>query len=322
MPRRFKLIFIFLVGYILVQFLWWEVLLVKQSDEIIQEKQKLVGLSSTSASYIQAEIDKLERDRQHKAYMITGEGTVFLLILLYGIYTVRQAINRETQLTSQQKNFILSVSHELKTPIAATKLQLQTLLKHELDRDRQKQLLNNALSETNRLNKLIEDVLLANQIENKNLSVHKETFNLGEATEAVVKNYFSPYLSDGRLTLSIQPGLLITGDKVLIPSVIINLVENAIKYSFGQVMVRVSLRLEQEQAVLEIADNGSGIDAPEKEKVFEKFYRSGNEDTRKTKGTGLGLYIVKEIVTAHGGKITVDANRPNGSIFKVYLQAS
>lgn len=305
-----------------MQFLWWEVLLVKQSDEIIQEKQKLVGLSSTSASYIQAEIDKLERDRQHKAYMITGEGTVFLLILLYGIYTVRQAIGRETQLTSQQKNFILSVSHELKTPIAATKLQLQTLLKHELDRDRQKQLLNNALSETNRLNKLIEDVLLANQIENNNLSVHKETFNLAEVTEAVVKNYFSPYLSDGRLTLTIQPGMLITGDKLLIPSVIINLVENAIKYSFDQVMVRVSLRREHEQAVLEIADNGSGIAADDKEKVFEKFYRSGSEDTRKTKGTGLGLYIVKEIVTAHGGKITVDANQPNGSIFKVYLQTS
>lgn len=322
MPKRFKLIFILLVGYILVQFLWWEVLLVKQSDEIIQEKQKLVGLSSTSASYIQAEIDKLERDRQHKAYMITGEGTVFLLILLYGIYTVRQAIGRETQLTSQQKNFILSVSHELKTPIAATKLQLQTLLKHELDRDRQKQLLNNALSETNRLNKLIEDVLLANQIENNNLSVHKETFNLAEVTEAVVKNYFSPYLSDGRLTLTIQPGMLITGDKLLIPSVIINLVENAIKYSFDQVMVRVSLRREHEQAVLEIADNGSGIAADDKEKVFEKFYRSGSEDTRKTKGTGLGLYIVKEIVTAHGGKITVDANQPNGSIFKVYLQTS
>lgn len=319
MPKRFTLIFTLLVGYIILQFLWWEVLLVKQSSEIIYEKQKLVGLSSTNARYIQSEIEKLEQAKQHKVYMIVGEGTVFLLILLFGIYKVRQAINKETQLTSQQKNFILSVSHELKTPIAATKLQLQTLLKHELDRDKQKQLLNNALSETNRLNKLIEDVLLANQIENDNLSVHREFFDLSETLGALLKNYFAPQLASRQLDMEIQPGIEVTADKVLIPSVVINLVENAIKYSFGQVSVCVSLRKEHGQVLLEVKDKGTGIPAGEKEKVFEKFYRSGNEETRKTKGTGLGLYIVKKIVDAHGGKIMLEANTPQGSIFKVVL---
>lgn len=319
MPKRFTLIFTLLVGYIILQFLWWEVLLVKQSSDIIHEKQKLVGLSSTNARYIQAEIDKLEQVKQHKVYMIVGEGTVFLLILLFGIYKVRQAINKETQLTSQQKNFILSVSHELKTPIAATKLQLQTLLRHELERDKQKQLLNNALSETNRLNKLIEDVLLANQIENDNLSVHKESFDLSETLSALLKNYFGTQLNNGQLEMQIQPGIQVTADKVLIPSVVINLVENAIKYSFEQVAVCVLLRREGSQALLEVKDKGAGIPASEKEKVFEKFYRSGNEETRKTKGTGLGLYIVKKIMDAHGGKIVLESNAPQGSIFKVYL---
>lgn len=319
MPKRFTLIFTLLVGYIILQFLWWEVLLVKQSSDIIYEKQKLVGLSSTNAGYIKTEIGKLEQVKQHKVYMIVGEGTVFLLILLFGIYKVRQAINKETQLTSQQKNFILSVSHELKTPIAATKLQLQTLLKHELDRDKQKQLLNNALSETNRLNKLIEDVLLANQIENDNLSVHKEAFDLSETLSALLKNYFAPQLASRQLEMEIQPGIEVTADKVLIPSVVINLVENAIKYSFDQVAVCVLLRKEGGQALLEVKDKGTGIPAAEKEKVFEKFYRSGNEETRKTKGTGLGLYIVKKIVDTHGGKIVLESNTPQGSIFKVYL---
>lgn len=319
MPKRFTLIFTLLVGYIILQFLWWEVLLVKQSSDIIYEKQKLVGLSSTNAKYIREEIGKLEQTKQHKVYMIVGEGTVFLLILLFGIYKVRQAINKETQLTSQQKNFILSVSHELKTPIAATKLQLQTLLRHELERDKQKQLLNSALSETNRLNKLIEDVLLANQIENDNLSVHKELFDLSDTLSALLKNYFAPQLVSGQLRMEIQPDIEVMADKVLIPSVVINLVENAIKYSFGQVAVCVSLRKDGSQALLEVKDKGTGIPAGEKEKVFEKFYRSGNEETRKTKGTGLGLYIVKKIVDAHGGKIVLEPNAPQGSIFKVIL---
>jgi signal transduction histidine kinase len=319
MPKRFTLIFTLLVGYIILQFLWWEVLLVKQSSDIIYEKQKLVGLSSTNARYIEAEIGKLEQVKQHKVYMIVGEGTVFLLILLFGIYKVRQAINKETQLTSQQKNFILSVSHELKTPIAATKLQLQTLLKHELDRDKQKQLLNNALSETNRLNKLIEDVLLANQIENDNLSVHKEPFDLSETITALLKNYFADQLAGRQLVAEIQPGIQVTADRVLIPSVAINLIENAIKYSFDKVAIVVTLRNENNQVLLEVKDNGSGIPPGEKGKVFEKFYRSGNEETRKTKGTGLGLYIVKKIVDAHGGRIVLEPNVPQGSIFKIYL---
>ena len=85
--------------------------------------------------------------------MIVGEGTVFLLILLFGVYQVRKSIKKETELANQKSNFILSISHELKTPIAATKLQLQTLLKHDLERDKQKELLHNALNENNRLHK-------------------------------------------------------------------------------------------------------------------------------------------------------------------------
>ncbi|MBS1636088.1 MAG: HAMP domain-containing histidine kinase [Bacteroidetes bacterium] len=319
MHKRFGFIFLFLVGYIIIQFLWWETLLVKQSNDIIREKQKLVALNSSNPGAMHHEIDELEHRRMMKVYMFAGEGTVFLLILLYGAYKVRQAMRKESELTGQQKNFILSVSHELKTPIAATKLQLQTLLRHELDRDKQKQLLNNALQETNRLNKLIEDVLLANQIENSNLSIHKETFDFSETTQQQLHNYFGPYLDKGELTMAVQPGITVLGDKTLLPSVLINLVENAIKYSFDHIRVHVSLTKEAQAIVLQVKDNGSGINAPDKDKIFEKFFRSGHEDTRRTKGTGLGLYIVKQVVTAHNGRITVDSNHPSGSIFTVYL---
>ena len=319
MHKRFGFIFLFLVGYIILQFLWWEMLLVKQSNAVIAEKQKLAALNSTNPESLKVDLDKLEHERMMHVYMFAGEGTVFLLILLIGAYKVRQAMRKESQLTGQQKNFILSVSHELKTPIAATKLQLQTLLRHDLGREKQLQLLNNALQETNRLNKLIEDVLLANQIENHNLSVHKESFDLSETIQQQLKNYFIVYLERGELIMDVQPGIVVEADKLLLPSVLINLVENAIKYSFEKIHVQVSLRKDQQAIMLQVRDNGSGIVAQDRDRIFEKFFRSGNEDTRRTKGTGLGLYIVKQIVTAHDGKITVEPNHPSGSIFTVYL---
>lgn len=321
MANRFRLIFTILVGYVILQFLWWEILLVKQSNQIISEQQKLVALSSTNDEIIHEKIASLEHQKTTKMYMIVGEGTVFLLILLFGIYKVKQAIQKESELTRQQKNFILSVSHELKTPIASTKLQLQTLLKHELDRDKQKTLLNQAIQETNRLNKLIEDVLLANQIQNNQFNVHLEELSLSFMVHQVTEQYFSDYIQKGQIKISIQEHLSIMGDRVLMPSVMINLIENAIKYSFDHVDVHVGLNRDGHHVVLSVSDNGIGISEKEKEKIFDKFFRSGQEETRKTKGTGLGLYIVKQIIDSHQGQITIENNLPKGSIFRVLLKS-
>jgi len=315
--KKTTLIFTVLVGYIVLQFLWWEVLLVRQSNEIIYEKQKLAALSSTDDNIIKRDIESLQQKKTKRLYMITGEGTVFLLILLYGVYKVRKSVKKETQLAKQQKNFILSVSHELKTPIAATKLQLQTLLKHDLDREKQKELLNNALSETERLGKLVENVLMANQIENNNLLAHKEEIDLSEFTERIVKRYFADYINSGSLSTSIAPGIQYRIDKDLYPSILINLIENAIKYSYNDVKVEIVLKPLNQKPLLEIKDQGAGISDDDKQKVFQKFFRAGNENTRKAKGTGIGLFIVKHICELHQAKVAVLNNTPKGSIFQI-----
>jgi K+-sensing histidine kinase KdpD len=317
MSKRTTLIFSVLVGYIFLQFLWWEVLLVRQSNDIITKEQKITAISSTNDRLIERDIELLEKKKMKRVYMITGEGTVFLLILLFGIYLVRRSVKKETQLANQQKNFISSVSHELKTPIAATKLQLQTLIKHELSRDKQKQLLNNALDETERLHKLVDNVLLANQIENNNLTSQKENSNLSALTENTITRYFQNRIDSGDLSYTIEKDIICSLDKDLFPSVIINLIENSIKYSFNAVNITVSLKNTNNRPVLEVADQGIGISEAEKLKVFDKFFRSGNEDTRRTKGTGIGLYIVKRICDIHQAKIKVLNNNPTGSIFRV-----
>lgn len=317
MSKRTTLIFSVLVSYIVLQFLWWEVLLVRQSDNIISLKQNIAALSSSDDTIILRDIADLQKKKNARVYMIVGEGTVFLLILLYGIYQVRKSIKRESELANQKSNFILSVSHELKTPIAATKLQLQTLLKHDLERDKQKELLNNALNENNRLHKLVDNVLMANQIENNNLSIQKENINLSELIETTVKRYFSEQIEKKNIILNIEPNIFFSGDKELLPSIFINLIENAIKYSFETVVIDVVLKSINNNTVLEIKDQGCGISDKEKETVFQKFFRSGSENTRKTKGTGIGLFIVKSICDLHQIQIKILNNQPSGSIFQI-----
>lgn len=317
--NRSKLIITILFGYIMLQFLWWEVLLVRQTTQITNEEQKLAEITSTDAVSLEKQISELQIKKQNKIYMIVGEGTVFLLLLLYAFYRIRKASNKEVELVNQQKNFLLSVTHELKTPIAATKLQLQTLLKHkQLDAEQQKQLLTSAVNETNRLNRLIEDVLLANSAD-KELMVTKESVNLSDLTSQTLTTYFSDKKQNGILKTEVEEGIITVADKLLFPSVVINLIENAFKYSSEKSSVTVSLNNRDGKINFTVSDFGVGIPPKEKEKIFEKFYRIGNEETRKAKGTGLGLYIVKKIVEAHNGKIEITDNKPSGSVFKVTL---
>jgi K+-sensing histidine kinase KdpD len=302
---------------VVLQFLWWEILLVKQSDTIISLKQNIAALTTSDDAIILRDIADLQNKKTTRLYMIVGEGTVFLLILLYGVFQVRKSMRREKELASQKSNFILSVSHELKTPIAATKLQLQTLLKHELEREKQKELLQNALNETSRLHKLVDNVLMANQIENNNLTIQKEDLNLSKLIEETLSRYFSKQLEEHIITTKIEPNIHYSGDKELIPSIVINLIENAIKYSFETVCIDVVLKTQQQKPFLEIKDNGCGIPDDEKENIFHKFYRSGSEHTRKTKGTGIGLHIVKSICDLQGIHINVLDHSPKGSIFQL-----
>ena len=319
MSKRTSLIFFVLVGYIVLQFLWWEILLVKQSDAIISLKQNIAALSSTDDKIILRDVETLQHKKTNQLYMIVGEGTVFLLMLLFGVYQVRKSIKKETELADQKSNFILSVSHELKTPIAATKLQLQTLLKHDLEREKQKELLNNALNETSRLHKLVDNVLMANQIDNNHLIANKENLDLSSLTEQTVKRYFMDFIENHQLQLQIEKDVTYFGDKELLSSIIINLIENAIKYSTELADIKVLLKSVNSKIILEIQDLGCGIAEKEKEIVFQKFFRSGDENTRKTKGTGIGLYIVKSICDIHQIKINILNNTPKGSIFQLHL---
>ncbi len=306
-----------LFGYIVLQFLWWEVLLVKQSGQIIAEKQKIAELSFINSETIKEEVNKLHKKKETQTIMIVGEGTVFLLLLLFGIYKIKQANTKELELSNQQKNFFLSITHELKTPIASTKLQLQTLLKHQLNQQTQNELINNALIETERLNTLIDNVLLTNHLDSGEFVFKKETENLSDLIENTLHRYYKNEINNGDIKLDIEKDIFLSIDKTVFPSIVTNLIDNALKYSFKEKKIKLKLCKKENQLYLTVSDAGCGIADNEKSKIFNRFYRAGNEETRKAKGTGLGLYIVKYLAENHSAKLTVNDNVPNGSIFEI-----
>lgn len=308
-----------LFGYILLQFLWWEFLLVNQNGKIINEKQKLIELSSTNEAQLKQEIAILHHKKKMQTVMIVSEGTVFLLLLLFGIYKIKQAYDKETALNNQQKNFFLSITHELKTPIAATKLQLQTLQKQKLDETIQQELIANALKETERLNALIDNVLLASRMDSGEFNFKLVKQNLSALLNTTITRYYKKEINAGEISLNIEDGIFCIVDENAFPSIVTNLIDNAIKYSLEETKILVELRSEKNNIVLRISDNGCGISDSDKEKIFTKFYRAGNEETRSTKGTGLGLYIVKYIVSNHQAKLIVKDNFPKGSLFEIQL---
>jgi len=230
---------------------------------------------------------------------------------------VRKTFRKEELLGQQQKNFLLSVTHELKSPIASAKLQLQTVLKHELEREKQKEIIENAIKDTERLNNLVENILMAAKIDNKVYSIHKENTNLSEYITAVINDSIRSFRYKQKVSLDIEPGIRLKIDKMSFHSIVLNLLENAVKYSPENSIVYIHLKKHKEEVTFSVWDEGRGIPDDEKKTIFNKFYRIGNEDTRNTKGTGLGLYIVKYLVEQHNGILSVKDNTPKGSIFEV-----
>lgn len=309
-----------LFGYVLLQFIWWEILLVRQTSIITEEKQKLVALNVADSARMQQEIKTLQDKKRQQIYMIVGEGTVFLLLLLFGVHKIRQAYEREHALTTQQNNFFLSVTHELKTPIAATRLQLQTLQRKQLDEQMRSQLLGNALAENERLNHLIDNILLAGRLGAKQVQIKKDKVDLAGETAAVLDRYFNREQQQGRLITEYAGSVNALVDVSWYPSIITNLIENAFRY--GGTEVYVSVLSDKQYARVLVADNGPGIATVDRKKIFDKFYRAGNEETRSARGTGLGLYIVKSLMKAHGGSVLLRENQPGGSIFELCFNAA
>lgn len=278
-------LFYFLFFYAITQLIWWGILLVDIAP--------------------------------HRKGMFIGEGIFFLIIFIVGAVKLKEAFVKEKKMHDQQHNFMLSVTHELKSPLASIKLYVQTILKRDLKSEQREQFLRNSLKDIERLDDLVENVLIATKLDNKRGLMQKERFNFSETIAKIADRLQVYSCTTQTIMLDVEPDIFLVGDRFSLSSVVTNLIENAIKYSPACELVQVSLKRNNNILVFSVADLGIGIDEEEKKRIFNKFYRVGSEDTRKTKGTGLGLYIVKTVLDRHNAQIKIKNNSPTGSIFEI-----
>jgi signal transduction histidine kinase len=215
---------------------------------------------------------------------------------------------------------MMAITHELKTPIAITQLNLETLQKRKLEESQQQKLISNTLQEANRLNTLCNNILLASQLDAGAYKVVFSKINLTAEVNLSVTEFKSRF-PERNIKANVEEEVYVNGEQLLLRIMVNNLIENALKYTPKDKRVTINLSGFDNGSMLQVADEGYGIAHVERKKIFEKFYRIGNESTRASKGTGLGLFLCKRIAEDHNAEISVKDNQPEGSIFTVTFKS-
>ncbi len=248
---------------------------------------------------------------------------LFYLTLTFGVVYTGRVLYREARLSRMKTDFVSLVSHELRTPLTSIRMFIETLALGRLkDPAQVNEVLQLLLRETERLSTLIERVLDWSRIESGRKVYQRAPLRVAEVVDAAVSAFRAQRLDDSAVQLSVDvpEGLpLLEADRDALAGALLNLLQNAYKYTGASKRIALSARREGRWVDLCVEDNGMGIAARERKRIFERFYRVDNLLTRKTEGSGLGLAITKRIVEAHGGRIAVHSEPGKGSRFTIQL---
>ena len=311
-----SVVYWFLLSYMLAALLWWFIALEKQNRLIANIR--LGEFKKDDISYI-LKVAQVESAAKRKTIQYIGEGLTFLGLIMFGAVFVFRATRRQIRLSNQQQNFMMAVTHELKTPIAVTQLNLETLQKRQLDDGTKQKLIVNTLQEANRLNTLCNNILFASQLDAGIYSKHLQEINFTDLIHGCIDDFrirFPQRIFEEK----INEHIYLHGEPLLLQLLANNLIDNALKYAPKDQPILVLLSEIENHINFSVIDQGQGVPDTEKKNIFDKFYRIGNENTRQAKGTGLGLYLCKKIAQSHKANISVTDNNPQGSNFTVIFK--
>ena len=361
MTRKIKFALIFVLTYILAFFVWWTFSLIdlsRQRSELVfkYETERKVNAQAMVDQSIKKGVDssiinlrltkeypdiiikwkgekakvsvcnkllnRNEKDFLKEINKYLLEGISMFLLIAAGVIWIFLKVNQILNLSKQQNNFLLSVSHELKTPIASTQLASQTLSlnMNKLGEEQKMKLVKNVETNSKRLDKLIDQMLLLTKIEGAQYVFNSEKNDLKDLVNSIIVENQIEENSHLTVINNIPSNTFVHFDRLLMDLCLSNLLQNAIKYSPDGGLITFDYDNKGKFHLVCVSDEGIGIPNDEKGRIFDKFYRVGSEDTRTSKGTGLGLYLVKQILHKQKGSIKVKDNVPNGSIFVLKIK--
>lgn len=238
-----------------------------------------------------------------------------------GTLLLFQDISKALEGEKMQKQFLADASHELKTPIAVIKGMVEILNREDFhDPETEKDFLCQIEREVNRLDLLVKDILTLSKLSSSHPLLDRRKVDMQELIDTTIQSLQKAAQQKGlRITTSYALEEAIFCDPMRMRQVITNLVNNAIKYS-DEGEIHISLYQEERDAIIEVSDTGCGLSKEQLEKIWDRFYRVNDDRSRKSGGSGLGLAIVKSIVEAHRGKIEVESEVGQGTIFRVFLR--
>ncbi len=251
-------------------------------------------------------------------------GTVFFALVIVGLVWLCAWLVREMRVNQRQRAFLDAVTHEMKTPLASLRLYVDTILRHELDRERRRGFLAHMREDLERLDQTVEQVLAAARSEEQGAAAQGGRVALAALLRDCIAEIRARHdLPDGAVRLETPPGAVVSGVGGELAVVFRNLLENAVKYSDDPVKVNVWVAPSGDGRVaVEISDRGIGIPSGELRKIFQRFYRAGR-DVQRTAGLGLGLFIVRNLVRRQGGRVVArSGGAGEGSRFVVTLRAA
>ncbi|HEX6226974.1 MAG TPA: ATP-binding protein [Chryseolinea sp.] len=271
-----------------------------------------------SISLTGATIDDLVHDRMVTSLIILG---LLATILALGIWFLYRNIRREMALAQAKSEFVSNVSHEIRTPLSLISMYAETLEMNRVSEEKKSEYQSVIAKEAARLSGIVNRILNFSQIQANKKKYEAKPLNLNELVDEVLKTYFFHLRDKGFSCELIKDNELkmISGDRNAIVEAFINLIDNAMKYSQDNKNILVKTGRDGNFNYVEVKDEGIGIAKKYQHEIFEQFYRAPTGDIHNTKGSGLGLTLVKKTMEAHHGKIKVESSPGKGSTFRLYF---
>jgi two-component system phosphate regulon sensor histidine kinase PhoR len=288
------------------------------SDETQKKSFWLLPGYYLSISLAGATINDLVQERSTTSLIILG---MLAVLLAFGIWFLHRNISREMYLAQAKSEFVSNVSHEIRTPLSLISMYAETLEMNRITEEKKQEYHSVIAKETARLSGIVNRILNFSQIQANKKTYDSKPVQLNALVEDLMRTYFFHLKDKGFTCQWIKDDNLkmISGDHESITEALINLIDNAIKYSQDKKHITIKTGVEGLSNFVEVTDEGIGIAKKHQEEIFDQFYRAPTGDVHNTKGSGLGLTLVKKTMQAHRGKIKVESTPGEGSTFRLYF---